>query len=126
MPSVRSGKGTNDINGGTGANAATVWGYVASDTQTLRHCGFKTIVANDPSRLDDDAAEQVYDAYWRGLWQPVSDGFADFGADPNIGGTNAYLNTTYYVGDGVHYTVTGYTLLAQMFAAKQTIFTAVR
>ena len=109
-------EGTNNA----GTDSGTVFSWLANDGRTFRNCGFTTIVANDPSRIGSgvDALEQTQNAYWRGLWQQYYDGFVDFGADPNIGGTGAFVNTTYYYGDGVHFNTTGYNLVAQMFARE--------
>jgi hypothetical protein len=109
-------EGTNNA----GTDPGTVFSWIANDGRTFHNCGFTTIVANDPSRVGSgvDALEQTQNAYWRGLWQQYYDGFVDFGADPNIGGTGAFANTTYYYGDGVHFNTTGYNLVAQMFARE--------
>lgn len=110
-------EGTNDIAGG-GTSPAATWAYVSNDLQTFRNCGFTTIVADDPSRISNDTFEQAYNAYIRPVWQTVADGFVDFGADPNIGCTGCYTNTTWYDPDGIHFNATGYTLVAQMFARE--------
>lgn len=101
-----------------GETPAVMWASVSGDLRTFHNCGFTTIFANEPSDATFDTQAQAFNAYTRGLWQNYADGFVDFGADPLIGGTNAYTNMTYFWTDMQHFTTAGYTLIAQKFARE--------
>lgn len=112
-------EGTN--NGGINTPAQT-WALTTSWAQTMHAAGCKTIYIGMISRggsfsgLGGGTYENfryAYNALARANWKQAGfDAFVDSDADPFLGCTSCFSNTTYYLGDQIHLTAAGQLKLA--------------
>jgi len=103
--------GTNDMS--SGFTAATTFGALASEIQTLKQAGCKVFVGTMISRAGQDAAKNSYDALILGQAKQVgADGVVDFAANPLLGADGANAGGTYFNTDHIHPTQAGQQLLA--------------
>ena len=99
--------GTNDCN--APEPAAQVWANIVQSTRGYRshltdpHTQ-KIIGISMISRAAIDACKNSLNALFRQQWPTVFDGFADMGADPNLGADGDYSNLTYFLADQTHLT----------------------
>lgn len=107
--------GTNDLNSGT---VATTFANLKNYCLARRAAGWTVVVGTLLSRNNLDAKVQELNALIRADSTFYS-ALADFAAEPLLGATGAYANTTYFA-DGIHPTTAGYALMAPIAQAAIT------
>ncbi len=108
--------GTNDLF--SGSTASTTFSYLKAFGQHEKALGFKVLVATMISRVGLDDQKNLYNNLIRADWPEFADGLADLAANNDLGADGAYASTTYFSGDGVHLTDTGYALVGSIMQSS--------
>lgn len=90
--------GTNDVGFGGAAQAEAGMRQYCTDRHKV---GWTCFVSTMASRADD-TGKNIFDTWVRSHWAEFADGFADFGADPNLGADGASASAVYFLVDHIH------------------------